>query len=181
MYKYISLAVVIFLFIIAAAALIVMSNRSKLSPVDVTTLFYKEWIRVAEHTDGTPLEKDLHARSTYVTQDFAVVADKADATWDPVVCSTEKASDVYIEPMKVDETRANVDVFIDGASEAVRVILIKDDRGWWRIDEIDCPTLPPATSSEEEMSEEETATTTATTTDEREENASTTATMTEEE
>ena len=128
-------------FAIVATATI-LHNRSALVPSEVVSLFYNEWSERASVDIEKPYNERLHERSTYVTPTFGkVVADKhedGDAITDPVLCLATPPEALAVETISEKEDYAAVAVIEENGGRFARAVLTKDERGWWRIDEIDC-------------------------------------------
>lgn len=130
------------------ATVIITYNRAALSPDEVVANFYDQWIDAARVSAATPLARTLHERSTYVTEAFGASINQISARGtDGVLCLGKAPESFTLAPGRISEdgVRAAVRFTADGARG--RAILIKDDKGWWRIDEVDCETdlsVPPA-------------------------------------
>lgn len=145
MYRIIGIVALVGLVGVGAASALIVYNRGALTPEEVTSNFYGEWIKIKRTED--PIAKNLHQDSTYATNMLGTVlasqAEKASST-DPVLCGQGTPTGFRVVPssMVVTSTstraRVGVDVTYPSGQKAVEVFLVKDG-SWWRIDEIDCP------------------------------------------
>ena len=148
------------------AAVVITYNRAAASPDDVASRFYGNWVQAARNAPPTPIEKNLHTKSIYVTESFGItVSNAAERGYDPVLCLGTAPQNFAIEPAHVSNEgdRAAARFTADGAEG--RIVMITDDRGWWRIDELDCevdlstPPTPPAETATSTSATSEASTT----------------------
>lgn len=145
---YLGLGLLAFLAFAILATVIITYNRSALTPDEVVANFYDQWIDAARVSAATPLARTLHERSTYVTDAFGNSINQITARGtDGVLCLGKAPESFVLAPGRISEdgVRAAVRFTADGAEG--RAVLIKDEKGWWRIDEVDCETdlsIPPA-------------------------------------
>jgi hypothetical protein len=148
---FIVLGIVIVL--VAALAYTLVRTRANTTPTDVVTRFYGSWIEALRTGPATPIEQGLQTKSTYVTEGFGRSVERAArAGRDGVLCrsTAPTAFTVVGATESSDGQHAGVDFTADEVSG--HVVLVRDTSGWWRIDEVDCPTnaqnqQPPSTSS----------------------------------
>ena len=118
----------------------ILTNRTNLGPGQVATLFYAEWIEQAQEAPRQPLEEELHFKSTYVTSEFGIAVatrSRSEVTIDPVLCSSHIPRQIATRLITEEDSYASVMVYSD-TQEQARLVLQKDENGWWRIDEVDC-------------------------------------------
>ncbi len=148
-YKKTLITIVVALVVVGVSGAIILKNRTSLTPTDVTDNFFQEWIAIANRTKASPINQQLHKKSTYVTPAFAhVVARQASTTTalDPVVCSESMPVSVTVVSSTIQkiehEERAHtvVDATYATGIKRIDVVLINEN-GFWRIDEIDCPAV----------------------------------------
>ena len=136
--KRIVVGVTLLAFVVLIFGYALTSTRANSTPEQVTQRFYEAWIKSPD-----PVGKGLHRRSTYVTKDFGTMVDRAVSRGqDAVLCGTPTATLVLDEPrIHPDDMQASIRVSSDTAE--FFVILVRDQRGWWRLDEVDCrePTI----------------------------------------
>lgn len=136
--KRIVVGVTLLAFVVLIFGYALTSTRANSTPEQVTQRFYDAWIESAD-----PVAQGLHRKSTYVTKDFGIMVDRAaNRDEDAVLCGTPTSMLVLDEPrVHADDTQASIRVSSDTAE--FYVILIRDERGWWRLDEVDCrePTI----------------------------------------
>ncbi len=109
------------------------NTRANTEPIEVVQRFYSHWILAED-----PIGDELHLRSTYVTDGFGRQTSRAaEKGVDTVLCGTPTQTFSLGTSRTVnDDSMATVEVHTD--TTTVHVVLIRDDAGWWRIDEIDC-------------------------------------------
>ncbi len=125
----------------------VLDTRAQASPNEVVERFYTAWADAERAQAGGATKDRLHERSTYVTQGFSTyVTREAERGRDGVLCGPVPSSVSYRSAaVSSDGTRASVDVQLD--DRRTHVVLARDEKEWWRIDEIDCPPAPEAATS----------------------------------
>jgi hypothetical protein len=147
--------VLVLVVLVGAVSWGIMNKRANLTPEEVTRNFLRGWAQTASNSGGSPLDEGLHRKSTYVTDSFARSVEQNAArhdgeVFDPVFCNAAPTQDVSVGIARISEsperTRASItaEAHTDGSpSQALDIVLVKDDDGWWRIDEIDCTTPIP--------------------------------------
>lgn len=118
----------------------IIQNRSTLTPDGVVMLFYNEWSEQAGVQADKPLANKLHERSTYVTPALAQAVNNeyAKTAQDPILCAATPPESISVELLSEKENYASVAVFDTDGPRFARAVLTRDDKGWWRIDEVDC-------------------------------------------
>lgn len=136
--KRIVVGVTLLAFVVLIFGYALTSTRANSTPEQVTQRFYESWIKSPD-----PVAKGLHRKSTYVTKDFGTMVDRAVSRGeDAVLCGTETTMLILDEPrIHSNDQQASIRASSDTAE--FFVILVRDDRGWWRLDEVDCrePTI----------------------------------------
>jgi hypothetical protein len=137
----------------------VYNTRAKSTPNEVVERFYGSWIKARAEGPNAPIEAGLHEKSTYVTEDFAhTIASAAERGKDAVLCGALPTG-FTAQEAKVNEERNIAGVRFTVGTTSARAVLTRDERKFWRIDEVDCPrveredtgtTTPQTASSTEE-------------------------------
>jgi undecaprenyl pyrophosphate phosphatase UppP len=125
-------------------AAIILNNRANLSPDAVAGNFYQSWLTALEKAPPSPIERNLHTKSTYVTSLFGVSVSSAAAKgMDQVLCLGTTPGSFSLSPATITTAGDRAVARFSADSASGRVLLITDERGWWRIDEVDCDTPMP--------------------------------------
>ncbi len=143
--------IVIILAILGGIVGIGMLNaRAQTPPRTVVERFYGNWIDVLK-TGANPVDRDIHTESVYVTEGFSREVTRAhEQGRDGVVCLDHAPATFTVKEAKINanQDRAGVDFVADEVRG--HVVLVTDEKGWWRISEVDCPKIPsvvPVTAS----------------------------------
>ena len=144
MNRTIGIIILVVIAILALGAALIVYNRGNLTPENVVSHFYDEWIQAKRN--GDPIERGLHRESTYVTRLFgtsvAAISERQPG-YDPVLCSSSTTPNTFqiISTTPVTSTstkaRSTVGILYADGQKAADVFLVKNG-SWWRIDEIDC-------------------------------------------
>jgi hypothetical protein len=113
--------------------------RSHTPPHTVAERFYRSWLDALKN-GGDPLKEGLQHKSTYVTDTFAQEVDHlAKQGHDGVLCTGTQPKNFVLEAtaLNKDGIHASIDFVADGTNG--HIVLARDMRGWWHIDEVDCP------------------------------------------
>lgn len=131
--------IVVLLAFIGLAAFIITKNRASLDPQEVTQRFYEEWVDTTRNAPPTGYDRELHRRSTYVTDQFSRSVDVAyERGLDPVLCLGSAPTQFELRPAAINSEGTGAAVRFNADNARGRAILITDEKGWWRIDEVDC-------------------------------------------
>jgi hypothetical protein len=125
--------------LLLAVGIGIVNARAHTPPDVVVERFYGDWIDALRGPTG-PLERQLHVRSTYVSEEFGRAVERANERGrDGVLCvgGEPKTFEVVRSVIADDGRTAGVEFRVDGTEG--RVILERDGRSWWRISEVDCP------------------------------------------
>jgi hypothetical protein len=124
-----------------------LNTRAQTPPRTVVERFYGNWIDVVRAGDN-PVEQGIHTKSVYVTEDFGrAVARTHEQGRDGVMCIDHAPTTFTVQEAKINsaKNRAGVDFVADGVEG--HVVLITDEKGWWRISEVDCPKVTPSVTA----------------------------------
>ena len=119
-----------------------VNTRANTTPRVVVERFYGGWIDAFKDPIG-PYEQGLHRKSTYVTESYGKWVERQNERGrDAVLCIGTEPVNFVIEEEHINNSgkQASVDFVADGIKG--RAVLVQDERGWWRIDEVDCPSIP---------------------------------------
>lgn len=159
------IAAVIALLILAVAAIGIglYDLRAKTSPNEAVTRFYSSWIDALREGPNVPIERNLHAQSTYVTESFTrTVTRNVEQGRAPVICQSTAPASFTTDPAVIAEDGQRAAVTFRADTLTGRAVLVRDDRGWWRIDEVDCPPAPRPAATTTASTSTETGTSTNT-------------------
>lgn len=140
--------VVVLVGLMLALAYGLFYTREHLSPDVVVTRFYTEWITLSAGSSTAPVAQGLHTKSMYVTESFGHEVERAFVRGsDAVLCGISDPDVVEIDMMRINEKDTNATVFARVRGTVLHIILTRDELGWWRIDEVDCPNSNSGTST----------------------------------
>ena len=104
--------------------------------------FYTNWIAATTIDKNEPFTQNLHNDTTYLTESFGKDAKKAlEKGSDAVLCGAVPPVTLAIEDMRINAKETSANVIVRANETIIRLFLNRDDAGWWRIDEIDCPEV----------------------------------------
>lgn len=135
-------AIVVAVLIVVAVGIGMADVRANTRPDQVVERFYGSWR--AALTDGSngPIAQGLHKKSTYVTETFGnEVARAHEKGQDAVLCGTTDFDNFGIEQSVIREDGSSATVMFLTKQAVGHVILVPDEKGWWRIDEVDCSPI----------------------------------------
>lgn len=116
--------------------------RANTRPDQVVERFYSSWSTALTDGTGGPIEQELHRKSTYVTDTFGTTVERAhEKGEDAVLCGTTDLSSFGVEQVAVKEDQTSATVTFLTGQAVGRAILVPDEKGWWRIDEVDCTPI----------------------------------------
>lgn len=124
-----------------AAAVGMMNVRADTRPHEAVERFYTTWIE-AQNAAGNmeaPYEEGLHEKSTYVTSRFASTMESLrEEKYDPVTCGYLPPQTFEVDQVQEQKNSTGATVLFYTDSSIGRVLMVPDEKGWWRIDEVDC-------------------------------------------
>lgn len=124
-----------------AVAFGMMNVRADTRPHEAVERFYTAWIasqNLAGNT-GAPYQDGLHENSTYVTSRFGSTMESLrDEKFDPVTCGYLPPQSFEIDQVQEQKNASGVTVVFYTNDSIGRVMMTRDEKGWWRIDEVDC-------------------------------------------
>lgn len=136
--------VAIGILVFATVGVGLLDTRARTEPHEAVTRFYTDWIKALRDGPNAPYERELHEKSTYVTEGFArTVARAHEAGEDAVLCTGTVPGSFSVTEAQVRDGAVSTSVQFTADTIVGRAILVQDERGWWRIDEVDCPAGVP--------------------------------------
>ncbi len=141
-YGILAAGIAVTLLVAATVVTGLLDARAQTTPDAAVSRFYMSWIAALRQGEDVPYEKRLYRRSTYVSDDFArSVERKREAGLDAVLCIGTVPTTFSTKPARVGEEgkSASVEFQVDGVEG--HIVLVRDAQNWWRIDEVDCPSL----------------------------------------
>lgn len=138
-YGFIALAVAVLLLIVATIAIGLLDRRAQTTPQQAVDRFYTSWIASLNEGGKSPLERGLHRKSTYLTEGFVHDIERMhEEGKDAVLCSGTIPQRFSTGDVRIAENDQSASIRFSTDTAEGYVILIRDEQGWWRIDEVDC-------------------------------------------
>lgn len=101
--------------------------------------FYSSWIAAAGESLIAPVEQGLHNNSTYLTNGFrGSILRAAKKTEDAVLCGIN-STEILIDHVRVYSNGTHATVLARLNDHVIRILLLRNERDFWRIDEVECP------------------------------------------
>ncbi len=131
---------VLVLLIITGLLFAMYRARSNTPPDKVVSRFFNTWIEEMKEGSKTPFDKQLYKKSTYVTNAFGTTVG---SLWkdgiNVVTCTNTVPEKFEIDAVNMNNEKTRATVFVRLDSRVLRVLMARVN-GWWKIDEVECPS-----------------------------------------